>query len=197
MEEQDINAALANARGNRSSAVGALPRSLVEAEEKLHERFQRMKSSPLNKLRTLFEFMAQVSEVVGKFIPCKKGCNSCCHYPVSLTPLEIELIETDFKVKRVDAPFPASDFHGTPCPFLLNGCCSIYKSRPFVCRRHVALTRTSFWCHPDRSNKHEFPKIVFSEIDRVYMSVSGAAEANTVFDIRQAFVAPKRPPSLR
>ena len=34
----------------------------------------------------------------------------------------------------------------TPCPFLLDGACSVYKSRPFACRGHHSLNATPDDC---------------------------------------------------
>ena len=76
------------------------------------------------------------------YIKCKKGCSDCCQkgdYPLS--EIEMQLIlegylalnnETKIKVQQNIKEIKK----GETCPFLLNNECSIYSSRPIICRVH-------------------------------------------------------------
>ncbi len=186
MNEQ-LEIAQENARRNYALIVSRLPARLAEKEESLLEKISNHRGNSLTKLRALYDFMDELYSFVHQFTPCKKGCNSCCYYEVSISELEIQYIENATKIKRLKEPLPTTVFHGTPCPFLKAGACSIYKYRPFVCRRHVAITQTSTWCHPDKSNSVNITLLNFSEIVKSYDLIiheSGKAKRS---DIHQTF----------
>jgi len=79
----------------------------------------------------------------GASLACKKGCDNCCrtHTDIPLYPLELvgiywystekmakplrELLRIQLKVHRAE----------DPCPFLINGSCSIHTIRPVACRQ--------------------------------------------------------------
>ncbi len=85
-------------------------------------------------------------------IACKAGCAYCCHLYVQVTPLEaIGLVrairaqgpEVLASVKaRVAGTFAKTEgkdaayrnLLALPCPLLVDGQCSVYAARPFVCR---------------------------------------------------------------
>ena len=79
-------------------------------------------------------------KAVAPHAACKKGCSFCCYVPVEITQVEARyiasetgknLIElTENKTKKRD---------GSPCPFLNNGVCSIYRVRPLACRVFASL----------------------------------------------------------
>lgn len=91
---------------------------------------------------------------------CKKGCNHCCHRMIYASGPEIlaaiaaidlwpsaprrELIER-LAVHRLECDRHRDEgflrFRGT-CPFLVDGGCSIYESRPFMCRTTVSVDST-------------------------------------------------------
>jgi Fe-S-cluster containining protein len=131
--------------------------------------------------------MAEIYRHVLSLTPCKGGCSFCCYYPVSICEIEIAFIERNAKKKRLKNYAPKSDFHGTACPFLEKGRCSIYDSRPFVCRRHVALTKTNFWCDPVRSNEETFSLLNFSGIEEAFDAIRRQSNSYDMFDIRQVF----------
>ena len=108
-------------------------------------------------------------------------------YNVSISDIEISHIEAVTGIKRLKQILPKRDFHGDPCPFLKSWNCSIYKARPFVCRRYVTLCKTPFWYHHERSNAFDVTLLSFSEVDKTMALIikeSGQVEAN---DIRQVF----------
>ncbi|WP_446812201.1 YkgJ family cysteine cluster protein (plasmid) [Methylomonas sp. 2BW1-5-20] len=176
-----------NARKNSEIVIIRLPNRLAKREGLLLTKFFNHQGNPLTKLKDLYSFMDELFSFVHQFTPCKKGCSSCCYYDVSISELEIQYIEGATKIKRSKNPKQSSSFHGTPCPFLKAGVCSIYEYRPFFCRQHVALTRTSIWCHPDKCGTGEFTLLKFSEILRSYNFIIRENDNASIFDIRQIF----------
>jgi len=175
------------ARKNYEKAVAAIPGSLVVREDKLLLKFMKSKLNPLNKLELLYDFMDEISELVAPFTACKQGCNHCCNYDVSVSGLEVSYIEKTQKVKSVPGVIKQAGV--TPCPLLKNGKCTIYSSRPFVCRKRIAMTNTAKWCETDSSYEHKFSKIAFSEIDKSYDFILLESEHHKQQDIREWFAA--------
>jgi Fe-S-cluster containining protein len=186
-EEEQLEIAQENARRNYERITSRIPPRLAQKEEALLEKFSKSHGNPLTKLQTLYEFMDELYAFVSRFTPCKKSCDSCCKYEASISELEARYIEDVAKVKRLKNPLPTSNFHGTPCPFLKGGACSIYKCRPFVCRRHVSLCQSSTWCHPDRSNDENFPLLSFTEVNKSYGLILQESGLTERADIRQIF----------
>lgn len=177
------------AEENRARIIQRLPPKLVAKEEGLLPKFQRNKGKPLKKLELLFEFMDELYAAVGPYLPCKKGCSYCCHNrEIEVTELEVAYIEQKTRHRRRSMPGPAP-VHGQPCPFLKGGACSIYAARPFLCRRHMVLTGTSHWCHPDRANTEAFPLLAFTEVDKVMGQILSESGNATPTDIRMVFGA--------
>ncbi|MGZ8175684.1 MAG: YkgJ family cysteine cluster protein [Methylobacter sp.] len=172
---------------NFDRVIESIPKPLVKKEDNLLKFFMKNKRNSSNKLKLLYDFMDNIYQYVNKNTPCKKSCNHCCYYNISVSELEIQYIESSNNIKRNQSHSIVSDFHGTPCPFLKEGCCSIYNSRPFVCRRHVSLGSSDNWCKVEVANKHEFPLLSFSEIDKSYDFLVNESGLNQRSDIRQLF----------
>ena len=79
---------------------------------------------------SLCESLEKVHE---KHLNCKKGCDLCC-MAISVFPVEFYAIkaELDFEV-LTDLPVPKDE---EQCRFLVDHSCTIYKSRPLICRTH-------------------------------------------------------------
>jgi Fe-S-cluster containining protein len=86
-------------------------------------------------------------------LACKRGCNHCCHVPVGTSaPMVLriaaamrrDLDETELEAalarvvsldeKTHGLPWSPSQRPPLPCALLVDGACSIYSVRPFVCR---------------------------------------------------------------
>lgn len=187
MNEHNVEVAQENERVGLSKVRLVLPNRLAEKENRLVEWYTRLKGNQRIKLLALYEFMAELYRPIASLTPCKKGCASCCYYPVSVSDDEIDIIERGTGRKRIKKLWPAGSFHGKPCPFLKKGECSIYDYRPFVCRRHLSLTKTPHWCHPDRANEAEFQQLRFSEVELVFKLILSEGAPERPVDIRQVF----------
>lgn len=68
-----------------------------------------------------------------KELSCKKGCDSCCE-SINVFPIEFEAIKTEMaSTLRLIKNRPFNRFRKS-CVFLVEGACSIYQSRPIICR---------------------------------------------------------------
>jgi Fe-S-cluster containining protein len=91
-------------------------------------------------------------------VACKSGCDHCCYQSVGVTPpealaiwrhltatlsaaelaaLAARIAEVHEQTRRMTSGERFSPEH--PCPFLAEGCCSIYEVRPLACRGMNAL----------------------------------------------------------
>lgn len=72
-----------------------------------------------------------------KHLACKKGCDLCC-MNFSVFPIEFEVIREEVGGRFLPVNLTEHDENQTPasCVFLKNHLCSIYNSRPFICRTH-------------------------------------------------------------
>ena len=104
---------------------------------------------------------------------CRNGCSHCCHIGVTMSETEAKLIAKEVGTKLRD-PDPehvvvvdpaaalsaeegleelqraqdkaADRYFGTPCVFLKDGACSIYKHRPMACRQLINLDDDDLLC---------------------------------------------------
>lgn len=187
MDEYNVEVAQANERVGLAKVRLVLPNRLAEKENRLVEWYARLKGNQRTKLLALYEFMAELYRPLAPLTPCKKGCASCCYYSVSVCDVEIDIIERGTGRNRIKKLPPTEAFHGKPCPFLRKGECSIYDYRPFVCRRHLSLTKTPYWCHPDRANEAEFQQLRFSEAELVFKLILAEGTPERPVDMRQVF----------
>jgi len=171
---------------NWDNIAEGMPSSLERKAERLFESLSAGKDTLYEKLEKLYIFMDELYSFVGKFTPCKKGCSLCCYNEVAISLLEAEYIEKFIGIKQ-SLNLDTQNFRGTPCPFLEDGACSIYKYRPFVCRRHVALFDNPNWCQFDVDDQYVFPQIRFSKVEESYAFIIVSSGAISTYDIRQLF----------
>ena len=91
-------------------------------------------------------------------LACKKGCSACCHRPVGTTAPSVlrlaawlrehrtseELAEVHRRVVALDdmthgKTWTPRERPPNPCALLVDGVCSVYEVRPFVCRAWNAV----------------------------------------------------------
>lgn len=185
MIDDDYKAARKIAEENLRKIENLLPRSLAIREEQIFNTMRFSGKSYVKQLEKLYSLMDDLYSFFRQYTPCKKGCSYCCNIQVSVSPLEVEYIEHSTGIKRA-LNLGIGEFFGTPCPFLDNNICSIYKYRPFVCRRHNALFNDPEWCNLDLCNRYTFPQVRFSEIEKSYQLILVKSGAS-LMDIRQCF----------
>ena len=180
----------------------------IQANFKLHrEKFDsklneitNSNSSRRSKIFKLQEVMSEVRALSEKFSACRSGCSNCCHQRVMLSQTEADLIGKNIARPAVqlqrDYKMPDVDSYNqlTPCTFLVDGACSIYNSRPLMCRHFVNLDVDNLLCsfenwelgkskHPDYL---EVPTVKSGPILATYQKISAA---DLYGDIRDFFPA--------
>jgi len=176
-----------HAERNQRTIITSFPSRLAAREDRFLQQLQRAKVSPLKQLEMLYVLMDDLAKAVHPYTPCRKGCNACCHYQVSVSEIEIRYIEKHTKHRRKKNHPVSYEFDGSPCPFLKNGECTVYSVRPFVCRRHHALTPTAYWCAPDRSTQHKFPMVRFTGVEGALDHIVQESKVRRLCDIREVF----------
>lgn len=88
---------------------------------------------------------AKLQARYSKHLVCRAGCSGCCHHHLSVFAVEAE--EARAAIEVLPAPIRAKleeqasevikrEAQGEPvaCPLLIDNRCSIYESRPLICR---------------------------------------------------------------
>lgn len=187
MEDAEYQKACEFAANNVQVTVQNIPKRLIIKAENFCKRIQTSKGDPLKKLQILYAFMDEIYDHVNKQTPCRKECYHCCHYSLAVTELEVQFIEKTNDIKRNEKRLTTSDLHGTPCPLMQEGICTVYQSRPFACRKRVAMARSSDWCRAEIVTDHQLPMIHFEEIDRSFDLIVLHSQLIKSADIREFF----------
>lgn len=185
LSEADVEVARTNARANFARLANEVPLAIQQREAGLEKRIRLERGNALRKLRWLYREMEPIMAALSPFVACQPGCSGCCHYPAGVMPLEAELISKRTGKSLLSGVAVADD--NSPCPFLLDNQCSIYDDRPMVCRKHVALTNTAYWCQPERASSHEFPLAGLSTVQLAFEYVIALDGRLEPIDIREAF----------
>jgi Fe-S-cluster containining protein len=157
----DDHDARVNARWQEIDA-GKLTRKLrivneqsVAIKLKHHVRVNAMLNNPhmsvAAKIRMLWAVVDEIGALVAPRAACRKGCSHCCHISVLMPMQEAELIGKRIGVKpvKITGITGRDDIksgYDNPCPFLKNGACSIYDSRPLACRQHFNMDSDALLC---------------------------------------------------
>lgn len=137
--------------------------------------------NPLKKLEAIYFFTDKYGKFLYPYFPCKKKCSYCCCIPVTVFSIEAEYISK--KTKR-DTSFYKIDNKYSPCPFLKDHKCSIYKIRPFKCRTCFVLDGPDT-CNTTKGNKiygQIYNIQMFNELEVEIIKISTSA-----LDIREIF----------
>ena len=188
-EKNDLRSAQDRAKQSAAEMVKRIPRTLQKSEENIAQQVKHHKGNPFTKLALLHRLLDEFGAVAKPYVACKSGCAACCHYNVSLLPVEAEYIERTTGHKRLPDPLKPQDFHGQPCPFLKHGSCSVYRARPISCRMHVSFAATPYWCDPDRSSAGEFRSVDLTGIREALIDIAKGYGGLGHTDIRQVFKA--------
>jgi hypothetical protein len=120
--------------------------------------------SPAAKVRALREMLDIVAMAAGGLAACGKGCSACCHIAVMVPAEEAAVIAKEIGVKALPpkrfskhGDDSADQYYGEPCPFLSNGECSIYESRPLSCRTLYNMDADPLLCIVVPGNPPQVP----------------------------------------
>jgi Fe-S-cluster containining protein len=93
--------------------------------------------SAYRKLRGEIDDISQkLSEEHNKHLQCRKGCDLCC-MDYSILPVEFYAILDELKNVNFNSNnLQKNTKNEEDCIFLENHACTIYKSRPVICRTH-------------------------------------------------------------
>ena len=105
----------------------------------------------------------------------------------SLRQRRLVFMEKVSNIKRNEKKTTTAALHGTPCPLMLEGICTVYKSRPFACRKRVSMAASSDWCRVEVVQDHQLPMVHFAEIDRSFDLIVLHSQMIKSADIREFF----------
>lgn len=138
----------------RMQAVQAAATS--DWQQAMQQKLGKLLSEPSSvrvKLRKLYTLADEAHQNRASVIACKAGCSACCHIQVEINEAEARLIGDATGRKPRQLPpgrhtTPAQQLgkQDTPCTFLVQGKCSIYEHRPFVCREMAVLDVDALTC---------------------------------------------------
>ena len=186
-------------RAFAESAVDAFYDAISEAEARelreLPKRISTMNARTSVKLRLVNVAADEVFRHAQGRSACARGCAHCCHGAVPISAAEARFIGEQIGVEPSDVanspPRSKQSFSPeTPCFFLKNGECSIYESRPLLCRTHFNFDRDNYWC---RYENWDTPgawitKPVIPQLQDACRKAAGQRPADSVMgDIRDYF----------
>ena len=103
-------------------------------------------SPPEENLANYLLLLIRVDQLCGKIteqfsdqIACRAGCSGCCRH-LSLFPVETANLFRAIKNLPIEIKVILSEriqwTENDSCPLLLDDCCTVYQSRPVICRTH-------------------------------------------------------------
>ncbi len=187
----DAEHALAEALQQRDLFMASVSKELLEEEDTIARTVGLMNSGVRPKLRKIYALVDKLVDAAGPFVACKRGCSACCHININITEVEAQVIEeqTGRLYTRLATPVrhPLDKFTGVPCPFLVDGVCSIYSVRPFMCRHHLSFNLDAYWCAPESAHLAEMPMVSFGAAKQAHRSVTRLDTGGIHGDIRDFF----------
>jgi Fe-S-cluster containining protein len=116
-------------------------------------------------------------------LACRKGCDLCCQHKFSVSAVEAYNIAVAYR----QLPSGTQQLIRKPkesCAFLIHGACTIYESRPVICRtfglpslhRNEKQEGVISWCElnfTDTANDFEFDADGIIDIDTLNLKITG------------------------
>lgn len=116
----------------------------------------------------------------GEQVSCRKGCSFCCNINVDLTEGEFDVIVDTINEQKLQIDWPLVSHQlsmnikergltkKSACVFLKNNECSIYNTRPNICRMYHVISEPAL-CDT-KSNPHGTTQVPFSIYSELLMS---------------------------
>lgn len=186
----------------------------AEARTIANDAAYRAQSIPA-KVAWLRRDAAEVLRAAEPVSACGRGCAHCCHIGVTVSKAEAEVIGRSIARKVAKPPaervlnmadmLAADDpherlarlkkqqawlrdaYHGKPCTFLTPlGACSIYESRPLICRWQISVDTDAMLCElvPQETEPVRVPYLNMTNMHAVYAANFGDSP---MADIRDWF----------
>lgn len=152
---------------NEISAAGqarleAMDERRKQDQPRIRKTLQRLEAHQANP-RAALSILREIADILTAetrgLVPCKRGCNACCHMPVAVAAGEAALIAKEIGVPLARHVEHRTDFTkdpfgaAHPCQFLKAGECSIYAYRPMACRTHFSTEDSPAPCGFGESGK--------------------------------------------
>ena len=172
------------------------PIELPEIPEEFYRKFEALKKHinscnqrPILKLNKIYKFMDLYAEFVATFAVCSKGCSYCCTNDIYISEIEAKYIEENSTSKIKRSLKKPSKGNKSPCPFLSENKCSIYKIRPFACRTLFTLDDPKYCVDGEEhilygSNGDVYTVDFYKELDEIIFQANGKG---AILDIRDFF----------
>lgn len=140
-------------------------------------------------------YHAWISAAVDQFdqrrVSCAKGCSFCCKQSqITINATEASILSRYTGLPaRFSSRTDSVDRRGIPCPFLHDNICTVYTSRPAVCRSSVSFD-DPFKCKTEQTRTMLVPESLYNqlgdmiswpEVKRLLIAMGNEA------DIRQFF----------
>lgn len=181
------------ADANLDKFFESVPQDIRAQVVSLPQRVAKMNARYAIKLKAVLHTADQIFDHAGKFAACARGCGHCCHVSVPITVAEAQVMGQQLGVRPVEITrsirHELSEYGShTPCPFLKNGECSIYESRPLTCRMHMNFDVDNYWCLHENWNKPEaeIPRPTIQPLIEAYHRLADNTQP-IVADIRDFF----------
>lgn len=184
----EVNARLASAEAHAQKAVA----SVESPWPVVFKLLDTARKAPTAGKRVFWLARAAdaLSRTYGPVAACKAGCAHCCHIPVKIT--HAEAVAIGKAIGRTPAPVdshqPAMANVFEPCTFLVNSRCSIYESRPAVCRVHMNMDEDDLLCRLVPGASIPVPYLDTTPLVMVQVETASVG-ASRPADIRQWFPA--------
>lgn len=122
---------------------------------------------PGKRIRLILQAADAWADQIAPFAACRRGCDHCCHIPLTITTAEARLL-SQVSGRPMTVPAHAAplrnldevvgfrdrlaqlradqDQLSRACPFLRDGACCVYEHRPVACRTHFNLDVDDLLC---------------------------------------------------
>ena len=178
-------------RSRLTAFLSVLPKELDEQDDAIADILHRENASAKSKLRKIYSLMSEVSQHLGPYVACEKGCSDCCKMNISISVVEAERLSAVSGKPMASVKQPTrhskEEFTGSPCPFLVADSCSVYEARPYACRAHFSFDTSSYWCHPERMHNGELTLLAMGGVRKAYDEVVVNSRLHGFADIRDFF----------
>jgi Fe-S-cluster containining protein len=191
-------------------ARGVDPTLFVDAQKRVDKIKRNMLALHINEMAVAlqdeptragkFIWMRQMTDTLGKavagIVPCKDGCDHCCHMATNISIVEAqEIAEATGRAMVVP---PDTDtiggieadrvrYNGVPCVFLVEHRCSIYAHRPHACRVHYSVDRDDVLCEIVPGVQTRVPSLNNQNFNMLFLLAHGDPREALMADIRDFF----------